>query len=66
MPFVLLVLVLSNMLILSQMGARPRKARLRWTHSFSWHGVETLHSVTGTTQELVVQDLAGGGGSSWA
>src|SRR5271168_3462929 len=25
-----------------------------------------LQSVTGTTQELVTQDLAGGGGSSWA
>jgi|HubBroStandDraft_6_1064221.scaffolds.fasta_scaffold01346_16 hypothetical protein len=66
MPFVLIVLVLDNMLILWQMTWHARRTRLRPTQSPLWRGVETLHSITGTTQDLVAQDLAGGGGSSWA
>src|SRR5580704_18494418 len=66
MPFVLLVLVLYKLIIMNQMNECIGPARLRWTRLFPRRGVETLHSVTGTTQERVTQDLAGGGGSSWA
>jgi hypothetical protein len=66
MPFVLQVLVLAKMFYLLQMVWIARRTRLRPTRLFAWRGVETLHSVTGTTQDRVAQDLAGGGGSSWA
>jgi hypothetical protein len=66
MPFVLLVLVPYKALIFSEMTETELWATLRRTRSSTWRGVETLHSVKGTTQERVVQDLAGGGGSSWA
>ena len=65
-PFVLLVLVPNKAFILWRLELPVRRTRLRPTRRVFWRGVKTLHSITGTTQDRVVQDLAGGGGSSWA